>query len=66
MSTSPQNETDVNRQGALAALTAPELGAIAIDGALKQSAIRPELIQEAFVGNVLSANLGQVSMNGRF
>ena len=28
-------------------------------GALKQASIAPELVQEVFFGNVLSANLGQ-------
>lgn len=45
--------------GVLAPLTAPKLAAIAIRAALEQSGITPEEIDEAFVGNVLSAGIGQ-------
>ncbi|EKP0308586.1 thiolase family protein [Aeromonas veronii] len=46
-------------QGALAEVTAPELGACAITAALAQSGLVPELIDEVFMGNVLSAGVGQ-------
>ena len=36
-----------------------ELGATAVKGALSQSDLDPKLVQEVFIGNVVSANLGQ-------
>ena len=45
--------------GALAGLSAPALGSRAIEGALKAGNVSPELVQEVFMGNVVSANLGQ-------
>jgi acetyl-CoA C-acetyltransferase len=46
-------------QGSLSSLRAPELGAIAIKGALSRAKLGPETIQEVFMGNVLSAGIGQ-------
>jgi acetyl-CoA C-acetyltransferase len=46
-------------QGSLSSLRAPELGAIAIKGALARAKLAPEVIQEVFMGNVLSAGIGQ-------
>jgi acetyl-CoA C-acetyltransferase len=45
--------------GNLSSLSATQLGAIAIKEAVKRSGVKPEMIQEVFMGNVLSANLGQ-------
>ncbi|MCE7053779.1 acetyl-CoA C-acyltransferase [Algoriphagus sp. AGSA1] len=45
--------------GKLAGLTAVELGSAAIKGALEKSGVKAESVQEVFMGNVLSANLGQ-------
>ncbi|XP_078439117.1 acetyl-CoA acetyltransferase 2-like [Wolffia australiana] len=45
--------------GALSSLPATKLGSIAIASALKRANVDPELVQEVFFGNVLSANLGQ-------
>lgn len=45
--------------GSLAALTAPQLGSIAIKGALAKAGISPEMVQEVYMGNVISAGLGQ-------
>jgi acetyl-CoA C-acetyltransferase len=45
--------------GSLASLTATQLGSIVIKSAVERSGLRPEHIQEVFMGNVLSANLGQ-------
>ncbi|MHA7128324.1 acetyl-CoA C-acyltransferase [Algoriphagus namhaensis] len=45
--------------GALSGLTAVELGSFAIKGALEKSKVDPKEVQEVFMGNVLSANLGQ-------
>ena len=45
--------------GRLAPFSATQLGAIAIQSAVQKSGLKPEHIQEVFMGNVLSANLGQ-------
>lgn len=45
--------------GSLASLSATQLGAAAIKGAVERAGIRPDQVQEVFMGNVLSANLGQ-------
>jgi len=45
--------------GSLASLTAPRLGAHAISAALKQSGVEGKYIEEAFMGNVVSAGIGQ-------
>lgn len=46
-------------QGALSSLAAPRLGAIAIQAALERAKVAAEQIDEVFVGNVLSAGIGQ-------
>ncbi|XP_068638317.1 acetyl-CoA acetyltransferase 2-like [Aristolochia californica] len=45
--------------GSLSSLSATKLGSIAIQCALKRANVEPELVQEVYFGNVLSANLGQ-------
>ena len=45
--------------GVLSTLSATDLGAAAIQGALSRAGIQPELVQEVYMGNVVSANLGQ-------
>lgn len=45
--------------GALASLSAVELGAIALKGALDKAGVAPELVEQVIMGNVISANLGQ-------
>jgi acetyl-CoA C-acetyltransferase len=45
--------------GALAAVTAPQLGAAAIKGALKKAGVEAKDVQEVYMGNVLTANVGQ-------
>jgi hypothetical protein len=45
--------------GSLSSLTAVELGAIAVRAALERADVSPDLVEEVFFGNVLSANLGQ-------
>lgn len=45
--------------GSLASLSATALGAKAISGALLAAKILPEQVDEVFMGNVVSANLGQ-------
>lgn len=45
--------------GSLSSLAAPRLGAIAIKAALERAKVLPELVSEVFMGNVLSAGIGQ-------
>ena len=45
--------------GVLSTLSAPKLGAAAIKGALNKINLKPELVQEVIMGNVLQANTGQ-------
>jgi acetyl-CoA C-acetyltransferase len=45
--------------GSLAAVTAPRLGAVAIQAVLERSGVAAELIDEVLMGNVLSAGIGQ-------
>lgn len=45
--------------GSLQPLTATQLGAIAIKGALDKAGIKPELVQDVLMGCVIQANLGQ-------
>lgn len=48
-----------NFGGSLSTLSATELGTIAAKEAIKRAGIKPELIDETIVGNILSAGLGQ-------
>lgn len=45
--------------GALASFSATQLGGIAIRAAVEKAGIKPEDVQEVYMGHVLSANLGQ-------
>ena len=45
--------------GALASLTAPQLGAVAIKAAVARAGIQGEDVQEVLMGNVVSAAIGQ-------
>lgn len=45
--------------GSLAGFSATQLGGIAIKAAVAKAGLAPENIQEVYMGNVLSANLGQ-------
>lgn len=45
--------------GQFKSIPAPKLGAFAIKGAIEKAKIKPEMIDEVFMGNVLQANLGQ-------
>lgn len=52
--------TGVGRfNGTLKGLRAPELGKMAIQGALEKAGMTPEQVNEVIMGNVLSAGLGQ-------
>jgi len=46
-------------QGELKSKTAPELGAAAIAAAVERAGLKPEEVDEALMGNVLSAGIGQ-------
>ncbi|MBL8851354.1 MAG: acetyl-CoA C-acyltransferase, partial [Planctomycetaceae bacterium] len=46
-------------QGALGGLSAPELGAVALRGAVERAQIDPARVDEVIMGNVLSAGVGQ-------
>lgn len=45
--------------GQLSGFSAPELGAIAIEGALKKAGVKAENVNEVLFGNVVQANVGQ-------
>jgi acetyl-CoA C-acetyltransferase len=46
-------------QGALASVAAPRLGAVAIKAALERAGVKPEQVDEVYMGCVLQAGLGQ-------
>ncbi|GAB4038593.1 acetyl-CoA C-acyltransferase [Spirosoma jeollabukense] len=45
--------------GVLSTLSATDLGAAAIRGALSRANVQPDQVQEVYMGNVVSANVGQ-------
>jgi acetyl-CoA C-acetyltransferase len=45
--------------GVFAEIGATKLGSIAIKGALERAGVKPDQVDEVFMGNVVSANLGQ-------
>ncbi|MGQ7947452.1 acetyl-CoA C-acyltransferase [Flavobacterium sp. WC2509] len=45
--------------GGLSTVTAPQLGATAIKGALNKIQLDPNLVDEVFIGNVIQAGVGQ-------
>ncbi len=45
--------------GSLSTIPAPKLGAVAIKGALDKINLKPEMVEEVFMGNVVSAGVGQ-------
>lgn len=45
--------------GSLSTVSATQLGATAIKGAIAKAGINPSVVDEVFMGNVLQANLGQ-------
>lgn len=46
-------------QGALSSLKATELGAVAIKAALERAGVKPEVVEQVFMGHVLQAGVGQ-------
>jgi acetyl-CoA C-acetyltransferase len=45
--------------GSLSSIPATKLGAVAIKGALNKINLQPEMVEEVYMGNVVSAGLGQ-------
>lgn len=45
--------------GSLSSLSATQLGSVVIKSAVEKAGLRPDQIQEVYMGNVLSANVGQ-------
>ena len=45
--------------GALSSVQAPQLGATAIKAAIERAGIQPGQVEEVYMGNVVSANIGQ-------
>ena len=45
--------------GVLSKFSATQLGSKAIKGAIERAGIQPDMVEEVFMGNVISANLGQ-------
>lgn len=45
--------------GQLAGFSAPQLGSVAIAGALERAGISPDMVSEVLFGNVVTANVGQ-------
>ncbi len=45
--------------GVLSSVAAPQLGATAIKEALNRAGVKPEQVEEVFMGNVVSAGIGQ-------
>lgn len=45
--------------GVLKKATAPELGVVAVKAAIERAGIKPEQVEEVYMGNVLQGNVGQ-------
>lgn len=45
--------------GTLKKATAPELGVTAAKAAIERAGLKPEQVEEAYIGNVLQGNVGQ-------
>ena len=52
----------IKQGGSLASLTASQLGAKAIEAAVEKAGISKSCIEEAFIGNVVSAGIGQACL----
>ncbi|NRA35453.1 MAG: thiolase family protein [Polyangiaceae bacterium] len=46
-------------QGSLSSMSAPKLGAVAIEAAMKRAGLDPATVDQVYMGNVLSAGVGQ-------
>ncbi|OCF56612.1 acetyl-CoA C-acetyltransferase [Kwoniella mangroviensis CBS 10435] len=47
------------KDGSLATLTAPQLGVVAVKHALEKANLKPEQVEEVYLGNVVQAGVGQ-------
>lgn len=47
------------KDGALATLSAPQLGVVAVKHAVDRAGIKPEQVEELYMGNVVQAGVGQ-------
>ena len=45
--------------GSLKTLTAPQLGIVALKHAFETSGVKPEVVEEIYMGNVVQAGVGQ-------
>jgi acetyl-CoA C-acetyltransferase len=45
--------------GSLSSIAAPQLGSIAIKAAMEEAGVKPEMVDEVLMGNVLQAGVGQ-------
>ena len=45
--------------GTLSTLTAPQLGIVAVKHALEKAGVKPEKVEEIYMGNVVQAGVGQ-------
>ena len=46
-------------QGDFSSMTGPQLGSVAIKAAVERAGVKPELVEEVIMGNVLQAGVGQ-------
>ncbi|WVQ85477.1 hypothetical protein IAT38_007642 [Cryptococcus sp. DSM 104549] len=47
------------KDGVLATLTAPQLGVVAVKHAIEKAGVKPERVEELYLGNVVQAGVGQ-------
>lgn len=47
------------KDGALATVSAPQLGVVAVKHAVERAGIKPERVEELYMGNVVQAGVGQ-------
>lgn len=45
--------------GSLSTLTAPQLGTVVVKHALEKAGVKPERVEEIYLGNVVQAGVGQ-------
>ena len=45
--------------GSLSTLTAPQLGIVAVKHAMERAGVKPEHVEEIYMGNVVQAGVGQ-------
>lgn len=47
------------KDGSLATVSAPQLGVVAVKHAVEKAGIKPEQVEELYMGNVVQAGVGQ-------